>query len=143
MEGEGAGAQAVRVVVRTRPDGWENHSPERGMDFPGGGAVGVRRVGVGGRAERPSFGFDGGFHGASQEAVFDGAVRSVVEATLSGFNGTVLAYGQTGAGKTHTMQGPDGDHEARGMAPRALELLFRETGGLGEQVAISACYIEI
>ena len=113
------------------------------MDFPGGGAVGVRRVGVGGRAERPSFAFDGCFHGASQEAVFDGAVRPVVEATLSGFNGTVLAYGQTGAGKTHTMQGPDGDHEARGMAPRALEQLFRETGGLGKQVAISACYIEI
>ena len=32
-------------------------------------------------------------------------MRDVVAHVLSGYNGTVLAYGQTGAGKTHTMTG--------------------------------------
>ena len=32
-------------------------------------------------------------------------MRDVVSGTLAGYNGTVLAYGQTGAGKTHTMTG--------------------------------------
>ena len=31
---------------------------------------------------------------------------------LEGFNGCLLAYGQTGAGKTHTMMGPSIDDEA-------------------------------
>ena len=32
-------------------------------------------------------------------------MRDVISDTLAGYNGTVLAYGQTGAGKTHTMTG--------------------------------------
>ena len=36
-------------------------------------------------------------------------VRDVVAHVLSGYNGTVLAYGQTGAGKTHTMTGERGE----------------------------------
>ena len=139
----GRGKQAVRGGVGTRPGGWEGHAEQRGMEFPGGGAVVARRVGASGRPERPSFNFNGCFHEASQAVVFDGAVRPVVDAVLAGFNGTVMAYGQTGAGKTHTMQGSDGDHEARGVTPRALEQLFRETGPQGRQVAISACYIEV
>ena len=31
--------------------------------------------------------------------------QDLVSAALNGFNSTVLAYGQTGAGKTHTMFG--------------------------------------
>ena len=33
--------------------------------------------------------------------------RSSVRALLSGFNGTIFAYGQSGSGKTFTMLGPD------------------------------------
>ena len=38
--------------------------------------------------------------GATQEEVYDSCARSIVDSVLAGFNGTVLAYGQTGAGKT-------------------------------------------
>ena len=39
---------------------------------------------------------------------------------LDGYNGTILAYGQTGAGKTHTMTGPSSNFTLRGIIPRAI-----------------------
>ena len=42
----------------------------------------------------------------------------VVDNCLSGYNSSVFAYGQTGAGKTFTMTGRFGGDEAR-RAPRA------------------------
>jgi hypothetical protein len=42
----------------------------------------------------------------------------------SGFNCTVFAYGQTGTGKTHTMEGELGAGEAAGIIPRSLNFIF-------------------
>ena len=44
---------------------------------------------------------------------------------LDGFNVCIFAYGQSGSGKTHTM---DGTAELPGLAPRAMVRLF-EAGG--------------
>ena len=41
-----------------------------------------------------------------------------------GYNATVMAYGQTGAGKTFTMEGSLGSREARGIMPRAIDEIF-------------------
>jgi hypothetical protein len=46
----------------------------------------------------------------SQADVFDKIGRPAAEAVLEGYNVTVFAYGQTGAGKTHSIYGK-GDHE--------------------------------
>lgn len=71
--------------------------------------------------------FDGVLEGASQESVYDQAARPAVEAALRGVNATLLAYGQTGAGKTFTMCGDGaGAYAHRGLAPRALHHVFRE-----------------
>lgn len=44
---------------------------------------------------------------------------------LNGYNGTVFAYGQTGAGKSYTMMGSDIDDEAsKGIIPRIVEQIF-------------------
>ena len=48
-------------------------------------------------------------------------MRPSVDAVRQGYNATVFAYGQTGTGKTHTMQGTDADP---GVAPRAVTQLF-------------------
>lgn len=64
--------------------------------------------------------FDAATH---QDAVFDAVGKPLVEHVLQGYNACAFAYGQTGAGKTHSMFG--GDADARGLIPRACELLLR------------------
>ena len=38
--------------------------------------------------------------------------------------GTIFAYGQTGCGKTHTMEGGEDVPEAQGVIPRAFQHIF-------------------
>lgn len=40
---------------------------------------------------------------SSQMELYVDTVRPIVEKVLEGYNGTVLAYGQTGTGKTYTV----------------------------------------
>lgn len=42
---------------------------------------------------------------AQQRRVYDHAISPIVSDVLEGFNCTVFAYGQTGTGKTYTMEG--------------------------------------
>ena len=42
---------------------------------------------------------------STQSDIFEETFQSLVESVLSGFNGTIFAYGQTGTGKTFTMEG--------------------------------------
>ena len=91
----------------------------------------------------------------SQGAIFESVGVPVTDAFLEGYHGCLIAYGQTGAGKTFTMQGPgdpdesssgelasgegtDGagavnDPEAQGLIPRVLQRIFQrvadETNG--------------
>ena len=46
-----------------------------------------------------------------------------MDAVMAGYNATVLAYGQTGAGKTYTMIGETG--EKMGMTGLALKKIFQ------------------
>ncbi|GLD93694.1 hypothetical protein PINS_up002299 [Pythium insidiosum] len=58
----------------------------------------------------------------SQETVY-AQIEPVVVSFADGFNACILAYGQTGAGKTYTMVGGT-SAETRGMIPRALQQVF-------------------
>lgn len=42
---------------------------------------------------------------AKQKDLYDQAVVPIVNEVLEGFNCTIFAYGQTGTGKTYTMEG--------------------------------------
>ena len=42
---------------------------------------------------------------ATQDFIYDNTARGAVQSVLDGYNATLLAYGQTGTGKTHTMEG--------------------------------------
>ncbi|KAM5273383.1 kinesin-like protein KIF18B [Ctenodactylus gundi] len=46
---------------------------------------------------------------ASQQDVFQHTTHSILDSFLQGYNCSVFAYGATGAGKTHTMLGREGD----------------------------------
>ncbi|TKX24784.1 kinesin heavy chain [Elsinoe australis] len=73
-----------------------------------------------------SFTFDRVFGMDSrQQDIFDYSIRSTVDDILNGYNGTVFAYGQTGAGKSFTMMGSDiNDPEGKGVIPRITEQIF-------------------
>lgn len=60
-----------------------------------------------------------------QSDIFDYSIRPTVDDILNGYNGTVFAYGQTGAGKSYTMMGSSIDDEKdRGVIPRIVEQIF-------------------
>ena len=40
-----------------------------------------------------------------QRDVYEQTARDAVLSTLQGYNATIIAYGQTGTGKTYTMEG--------------------------------------
>ncbi|EGZ30468.1 hypothetical protein PHYSODRAFT_472620 [Phytophthora sojae] len=63
----------------------------------------------------------------TQSTVYENTAKAVVESSLEGYNATIFAYGQTGTGKTYTMEGfnsGSGSVEERGIIPRAIEQIF-------------------
>nr|XP_035963606.1 kinesin-like protein KIF9 isoform X6 [Halichoerus grypus] len=72
-----------------------------------------------------SFKLDGVLHNASQDLVYETVAKDVVAQALDGYNGTIMCYGQTGAGKTYTMTGATENYKHRGILPRALQQVFR------------------
>ncbi|KAF1789195.1 Kinesin-like protein [Phytophthora cactorum] len=50
--------------------------------------------------------------------------NSTTKSIFDGYNGTIFAYGQTGCGKTHTMQGKDSPPELRGVIPLSFDHIF-------------------
>ena len=84
--------------------------------------------------------------GSRQSDVFDFSIRSTVDDILNGYNGTVFAYGQTGAGKSYTMMGSDiSDDEQRGIIPRIVEQMFTSilTSPGNIEYTVGVSYMEI
>ncbi|KAL6762902.1 kinesin motor domain-containing protein, partial [Haematococcus lacustris] len=78
-----------------------------------------------------SYTFDQVLFDTCQQDVFEVAGMPMVDNVMAGYNSSIFAYGQTGAGKTYTMlgnisNGPGGPHENRGLAPRVFEYLFEQ-----------------
>ncbi|CAI0417466.1 unnamed protein product, partial [Linum tenue] len=79
---------------------------------------------------------------ASQKRVYEVVAKPVVESVLDGYNGTVMAYGQTGTGKTYTVgQLGDEDMAARGIMVRAMEDIL--AGVSLESDSISVSYMQL
>ena len=94
--------------------------------------------------ENWTFKFDKILHNASQEDVYDYCTKQAVHKVVGGFNGTILCYGQTGAGKTFTMCGSTSNYKYRGIIPRAISSIFSEVGGqFDNQIKVSVTYVEI
>ncbi|KAG2949219.1 hypothetical protein PC117_g5420 [Phytophthora cactorum] len=70
---------------------------------------------------------------SSQTETYRLCVAPLVQGFLDGYNATVLAYGQTGTGKTHTMAGSGFDARGRekngelqGIIPRVIKAVFKK-----------------
>lgn len=97
-------------------------------------------------APKHEFMFDKVFTPSSSQGDVFGEISQLIQSALDGYNVCIFAYGQTGSGKTFTMEGNHGDHEAKGMIPRALEQVFRTSQDLREkgwQYTIEASFLEI
>ncbi|RPB09157.1 kinesin-domain-containing protein [Morchella conica CCBAS932] len=130
------GRTSVKVAVRVRP-------PLRSSD-PGFELIPQRfqkgmvhvtsptSLAVDSPQGRKIFVFDRVFgQDVNQDGVWEYLEESV-HAFIQGYNVSVLAYGQSGAGKSYTMgtSGPDeqSDHKVMGVIPRAAEALFEKLG---------------
>lgn len=81
---------------------------------------------------------------ATQEDVFKHTGAQMTEELFKGFNCTILAYGQTGTGKTWTMMGVVGTPN-RGVIPRLVESIFYgiECADVNIEFAVEVSYVEI
>ena len=108
---------------------------------------------VAGRPVEKTYAFDRVFGpAASQAEVYDEAVRPVVDEVLRGFNCTIFAYGQTGTGKTYTMEGGDGfaasarnasPPESAGIVPRAVSQIFDHLRAEAQEFSVKFTFLEL
>ena len=75
--------------------------------------------------QRKQFTFDYTYGMQSeQKQIFEDCAFGIIESVLEGYNGTIFAYGQTGTGKTFTMEGESSDENLKGIIPRSFEQIF-------------------
>ncbi|KAJ8610298.1 hypothetical protein CTAYLR_009077 [Chrysophaeum taylorii] len=82
---------------------------------------------------------DGRSPADQQAAVFEGLGLPLLKHAWAGYDCALLAYGQTGAGKTYSMTGDDGD----GLIPRVCSALFEAISESGDTARVEASYMEI
>ncbi|XP_011692796.1 PREDICTED: kinesin-like protein KIF19 [Wasmannia auropunctata] len=79
---------------------------------------------------------------STQEEVYEGTTKNLVQDVLNGYNATVFAYGATGSGKTHTMVGTSSNP---GIMVRALNDIFLAAKKLSDntEFTVTMSYMEI
>ncbi|CAH0553517.1 unnamed protein product [Brassicogethes aeneus] len=139
--------EAVQVIVRCRPlsvKEFESQCTDVVKIYSTRGVIEVENPKARSENEKNKiFTYDAVYDELSnQQSIYDETVRPLVASVLEGYNGCVFAYGQTGTGKTFTMEGGDGAD--MGIIPRAFEQIWshidRKTG---VEFLVSVRYLEI
>lgn len=136
----------VQVVVRCRPLNAEERKTAQPSVAVCEAETKSVKVAYGpmGKKIQKSFTFDKVFGTYSrQDEVFDQVVRPIVDETLAGFNCTIFAYGQTGTGKTHTMEGDIHSKDDAGIVPRSVRAIFEQLEGSGSEFTIRVSFLEL
>ncbi|KIZ06247.1 kinesin family member 3B [Monoraphidium neglectum] len=142
-------AEAVKVVVRCRPLNSQEKQDgrERVVDMDvRAGQVTLRNSKADGGEAPKMFTFDQVYDwDSNQKEIFEITARPIIDAVMDGYNGTIFAYGQTGTGKSFTMEGKDEPPELRGIIPGAFNYIFetiaRQSGS--KEFLVRASYLEI
>lgn len=138
----------IKVIIRARPTvnyaskniQMEENNSKISINIPKQEEKGY----VNHQQENWGFQFDKVLQNASQEVIFDICAKDIVNSLLDGYSGTILAYGQTGAGKTFTMFGSPSDYKYRGIIPRVISTLFQEIESrYDQQIVVRVSYLEI
>ena len=142
--------QAVRVVVRCRP--FSNKEKEGGYSCIA--KIDLSNATISITDPRPDslgdpqkvFTFDSVFNEhVPQIDIYNTTARHIVDSVLEGYNGTIFAYGQTGTGKTFSMEGIRDIPELRGIIPNAFDHIFNhiKSCGTAKQFLVRASYLEL
>lgn len=143
-----AKSESVKVVVRCRPLSEQEIADghERIVDlYPDTGVVTIRNLKAGDADSVKQYTFDAVYDcNSKQMDLYDETFRPLVDSVLLGFNGTIFAYGQTGTGKTYTMEGIPNSPECRGVIPNSFEHIFSHIArSHNQQYLVRASYLEI
>ncbi|PVD30020.1 hypothetical protein C0Q70_09281 [Pomacea canaliculata] len=99
-----------------------------------------------------TFTFDHVFPPSSKQIdVYRAMVVPVVEEVLMGYNCTIFAYGQTGTGKTFTMEGERSDDTSisweddplSGLIPRAMQQVFEQLQKQEVEFSVRVSFLEL
>ncbi|CAG5115066.1 unnamed protein product [Candidula unifasciata] len=81
---------------------------------------------------------------STQEDVFNVAAKDIIQNFLNGYNGTIFAYGQTGTGKTYTVEGNTHQYCSRGLSTRALSMIYQYLARrVDDHISVYLSYLEI
>ncbi|XP_026839303.1 kinesin-like protein KIF17 [Drosophila erecta] len=138
-------SENIKVVVRCRPmNQCEKERKCQNIVEINGFAVSVTNPSAR-ISQKKKFIFDSAYKmETNTEVIYDEMCYSLVESTIEGYNGTIFAYGQTGCGKTHTMQGDELFSNKSGIIPKCFDHIF-ETISMATNVRYLALvtYLEI
>ncbi|CAG9463621.1 unnamed protein product [Pedinophyceae sp. YPF-701] len=146
--GGAASSECVKVVVRCRPLNDKEVSDGRtrivDMDTKMG-QVSIRNPKADPQDPPKQFTFDYIYDWTSQQLdIYNEVARPLVNSVLDGYNGTIFAYGQTGTGKTHTMEGKGADAAHRGIIPNSFDHVFASiTGSEDQEFLVRVSMLEI
>ena len=110
---------------------------------------------IAGRTNERAFVYDKVFGPASEQAdLYDSAVVPIVDEVLSGYTCAIFAYGQTGTGKTYTMEGGIAGAEKTyvkggelaadaGVIPRSVKQIFETLEANGTEYSVKVTFLEL
>ena len=138
----------IRVICRFRPvnkrELEEGGGLAKQITFPSDKQVEV--ASFNGRGPQ-SFNFDKIFYdpATTQEDIYELAAKKSIEDVIKGYNSTIFAYGQTGAGKSFTMFGDINLLELKGIIPRSCMHIFDHISRdrSGTEYTIKCSFLEI
>jgi Kinesin motor domain len=144
-------AEAVKVVVRCRPMNRKEKERKCEPIIDIDNELLQISISKGSKsvqyAEPKAFTFDGVYGPDSKQAdIYNETAFPLVSSVLEGYNGTIFAYGQTGCGKTFTMQGLMQPQEMQGIIPHAFRHIFEtinQNPDENKQFLVRAAYLEI
>eukprot|EP00449_Zooxanthella_nutricula_P057940 CAMPEP_0198583252 /NCGR_PEP_ID=MMETSP1462-20131121/126524_1 /TAXON_ID=1333877 /ORGANISM="Brandtodinium nutriculum, Strain RCC3387" /LENGTH=697 /DNA_ID=CAMNT_0044314663 /DNA_START=70 /DNA_END=2160 /DNA_ORIENTATION=- len=79
---------------------------------------------------------------ATQEFLMNDLGKEIKDSVMDGYHGSLIAYGPTGSGKTHTMFGTSGAAEQEGLLPRMVQAIFSDVEKM-KQNKVDQCRIRI
>ncbi|XP_058508009.1 kinesin-like protein KIF11 isoform X2 [Solea solea] len=144
----------IQVVVRCRPfNTMERKSSYGVVDCDQNRKEVVMKTGgMNDKTSRKTYTFDMVFGPAAKQIdVYRSVVCPILDEVIMGYNCTVFAYGQTGTGKTFTMEGERSPDEQftweedplAGIIPRTLHQIFEKLSENGTEFSVKVSLLEI